>query len=84
MHSPFLFLSLSPSLSFSLSREDATHFEVPSPDFPQLQELQDDISRYETTWSLYEEYTNKLNEMTTQDWISFRYRVLGTYCMIIF
>lgn len=42
------------------------------PEFPLIQELEQDISQYEQTWSLYEQYSNTLSEMTSQDWISFR------------
>ena len=53
-------------------REDAKHFDMPAPDFPLIQEIENDLTQYEQTWSLYEQYSNELNDMASQDWISFR------------
>ena len=30
------------------------------------------MNRHETMWSLYEEYSTQLEEMSKQDWITFR------------
>ena len=60
------------SLCLFLLREQAEHFQLSKPDFPVVQELEEDLVQYEQTWSLYEEYSNALGEMANEDWISFR------------
>lgn len=51
---------------------DAEHFGCPPPQLPLMEELRADIARHEEMWTLYEDYSTQLREMTTQDWISFR------------
>ena len=55
-------------------RRDCEHFNIPAPEFPELDELESDIVGQETMWSLYEEFTHTLDTMCNEDWISFRYK----------
>ena len=51
---------------------DCSHFELESVEFPLLDELEKDIATFETMWKLYEEFNTDLEELSKQDWISFR------------
>ena len=53
-------------------RVDCYHFELESVEFPLLDELETDIATFETMWKLYEEFNTDLEELSKQDWISFR------------
>lgn len=64
----FLFIIFS-KMSY---RVDCSHFELESVEFPLLDELEGDIATFETMWKLYEEFNSDLEELSKQDWISFR------------
>lgn len=59
---------------YSISFE-CQHFGVAEPQFTSAEELKADISQHETMWGLYEEFSNGLDELAKEDWISFRYLV---------
>lgn len=42
------------------------------PTFSGLSELQDDMSNVTASWTMYKEYSEELNNMGQQDWITFR------------
>ena len=56
-----------------LYRSDTEHFGLAPPEFPLVQELEADISMHEKMWSFHVEYTEDLNQLSKEDWISFRY-----------
>lgn len=45
------------------------------PQFTSAEELKADIAHHEIMWGLYEEFSNGLDELAKEDWISFRYLV---------
>jgi len=45
---------------------------VAEPQFTAAEELKADISHHESMWGLYEEFSNGLDELAKEDWISFR------------
>ena len=51
---------------------DCQHFGVREPEFAMADDLRQDISHHESMWQLYEEFSNGLEELTKEDWISFR------------
>ena len=51
---------------------DCQHFGVTEPQFSAAEELKTDISHHEAMWGLYEEFSNGLDELAKEDWISFR------------
>ena len=51
---------------------DCQHFEMPEPDFVFVEELKMDLEQYESMWSLFEEFNTGLQELSKEDWISFR------------
>lgn len=53
-------------------RCDTEHFGLPPPNFPLLQEVEADIGKHEEMWSLYTEFTEGLDKLNKEDWISFR------------
>ena len=53
-------------------RSDCEHFGLPPPEFPLLEELQTDLTRYENMWSLYGEFSSGMEQLCKEDWISFR------------
>ena len=67
-------------------KSDCEHFGLPPPEFPLVDELQADISKHEEMWSLYEEFSNGLDELCKEDWISFRYNTCSDtplFCMLM-
>ena len=42
-------------------------------ELPLGEELQADISQYEQMWTLYEEFSSRLEQLSEEDWISFRW-----------
>ena len=42
------------------------------PTFEDLDEVNDDIIQIKNIWGIYEEYQQELNELTKEDWITFR------------
>lgn len=58
----------------SHGRTDCEHFGMEVPEFPRVAELQEDIVNTEGTWSLFEEFTNGMQDLAKEDWISFRWQ----------
>ena len=54
------------------SRYDCRQFGVSEPQFTVVDELGQDISHHESMWQLFEDFNNGLEELTKEDWISFR------------
>lgn len=52
---------------------DCQHFGVAEPQFSVAEELKVDIGEHEAMWGLYEEFSNGLDELAKEDWISFRW-----------
>ncbi|XP_069747277.1 cytoplasmic dynein 2 heavy chain 1 isoform X4 [Narcine bancroftii] len=52
--------------------EDCRHFKVEEPEFELAECLRGDLEQCANMWSLYEEFTNGLESMVNEDWISFR------------
>ncbi|XP_032878557.1 cytoplasmic dynein 2 heavy chain 1 isoform X2 [Amblyraja radiata] len=52
--------------------DDCRHFKVGEPEFELAERLREDLEHYANMWSLYEEFTNGLQSMVNEDWISFR------------
>ncbi|XP_078258653.1 cytoplasmic dynein 2 heavy chain 1 isoform X2 [Rhinoraja longicauda] len=52
--------------------DDCRHFKVEEPEFELADRLREDLEHYANMWSLYEEFTNGLQSMVNEDWISFR------------
>ena len=53
---------------------DCQHFGVAEPQFSLAEELKADIGQHEAMWGLYEEFSNGLDELAKEDWISFRWK----------
>ena len=51
---------------------DHHHFGLDDPDFPQLDEVEDDLSQIENTWGLFDEFHSSMKEMAEEEWILFR------------
>ncbi|XP_064610087.1 cytoplasmic dynein 2 heavy chain 1-like isoform X3 [Liolophura sinensis] len=51
---------------------DCEHFGLEIPEFPQADEVREDMASYQSMWSLYEDFNNGLLELAKEDWISFR------------
>ena len=54
------------------NREECANFQLEEPNFKQLDEVSQDISRIQTIWGIYEEFQNGMKEFTKEDWVSFR------------
>ncbi|XP_039269307.2 cytoplasmic dynein 2 heavy chain 1-like [Styela clava] len=52
--------------------QECQHFDISPPDLSEVDELRVDIEGCEAIWLLYEDFSNGLEEMSKQDWISFR------------
>ena len=46
------------------------------PDFPQAEELKEDLEKYEAMWGLFEEFNTGLQNLAQEDWISFRFEYM--------
>jgi hypothetical protein len=51
---------------------DCTTFDMPSPNFPLLDTLDEDIKKYEQAWSFYENFVEELDKLLQENWLSFR------------
>ena len=58
--------------SLSLYSFECKHFDLSEPEFPVADELRSDIERYESNWILFEKFSNGLDNLAKEDWISFR------------
>ena len=52
--------------------EACDQFQMNPPKFEGLSQLEEDMESVATSWNLYKEYADELNEMGKQDWITFR------------
>jgi dynein heavy chain 2 len=52
--------------------EEFKLFGMPEPTFQDLDEVNTDISQIKNVWGIYEEYQQELNELTKEDWVTFR------------
>ncbi|TPX70937.1 hypothetical protein SpCBS45565_g01524 [Spizellomyces sp. 'palustris'] len=55
--------------------DDCAHFGVDPPEFQELDELSKDITSHEEMWGMYELYSEDLDALKKEDWISFRNKV---------
>ncbi|VDP84192.1 unnamed protein product [Echinostoma caproni] len=60
-----------PPLRANLSR-DYEHFEMSPPSFSTSEEVAKDLDEHEIMWSQYENFSNELDQLAQEDWISFR------------
>ena len=51
---------------------DHEHFGIEEPDFPQLDNVEEDLSKIEKNWGLFDEFHTNLKEMANEEWIIFR------------
>ena len=42
------------------------------PDFPQFDDIEDDLNKVENTWGLFDEFHTSMKEMANEEWILFR------------
>jgi dynein heavy chain 2 len=52
--------------------EEFKLFGMNEPTFQDLDEVNTDISQIKNIWGIYEEYQQELNDLTKEDWITFR------------
>ena len=55
--------------------EQCEQFGIVIPQFPELDELRDEIEEYQKNWFLYGSFLEGLEKMTQEDWISFRVKI---------
>eukprot|EP00117_Sycon_ciliatum_P036543 scpid1236/ scgid27488/ Cytoplasmic dynein 2 heavy chain 1; Dynein heavy chain isotype 1B len=53
-------------------REECENFSLPPPDFHLAEQVTQDMESCEQMWKLYEEFSAGLQDLSSQDWISFR------------
>lgn len=53
-------------------RYECNHFGVAEPSFPIAEELKQDLAVNEAMWQIYEEFSNGIEDLAKEDWISFR------------
>jgi len=59
-------------LCCSLCRRDLGYFDMECPEFTTATELREDLAKFESMWSVFEEFNSGLQELCKEDWISFR------------
>jgi dynein heavy chain 2 len=52
--------------------EEFKLFGMNEPTFQDLDEVNNDITQIKNVWGVYEEYQQELNELTKEDWVTFR------------
>ena len=53
-------------------RAECMHFGMTKPDFSLAEEIRSDLEQHEEMWKMFEDFHSGLEEMTKEDWISFR------------
>ncbi|CAD5120552.1 DgyrCDS9119 [Dimorphilus gyrociliatus] len=53
---------------------DCHHFEIETPEFSIISELETEIAKYEEMWNLYDEFSQSVQTYANEDWVSFRSR----------
>ncbi|XP_065833043.1 cytoplasmic dynein 2 heavy chain 1-like isoform X2 [Oscarella lobularis] len=51
---------------------ECMHFGMTKPDFSLAEEIRSDLEQHEEMWKMFEDFHSGLEEMTKEDWISFR------------
>ncbi|RKO94668.1 hypothetical protein BDK51DRAFT_21975 [Blyttiomyces helicus] len=54
---------------------DSAHFGVAAPEFAEVEDIHQDISRSEEMWGLYDSFYAEITAVMKEDWISFRGKV---------
>lgn len=71
-YEPVSWYLISNNIFYPISYE-CNHFGVAEPSFPIAEELKQDITVNEAMWQIYEEFSNGIEDLAKEDWISFRY-----------
>jgi dynein heavy chain 2 len=56
-------------------KKECEHVDVPVPSFPELEGLNDDVTKTVESWSMYEKFAKEMAELAEQDWLSMRERL---------
>lgn len=59
------------SIEVSLQMQIKPYFSD-HPDFPQFDDIEDDLNKVENTWGLFDEFHTSMKEMANEEWILFR------------
>eukprot|EP00048_Salpingoeca_helianthica_P012918 m.191084 g.191084 ORF g.191084 m.191084 type:complete len:4245 (+) comp15437_c5_seq48:84-12818(+) len=54
--------------------QDCSHFELPPPDFTEVDAVKAELNGLDATWGLLEEFLANLEAISKEDWLSFRGR----------
>jgi dynein heavy chain 2 len=54
---------------------DYEKFNIDKPEFLLIQEIETDLNKAEDSWSLFEEFYNELESLTSEEWIVFRKKI---------
>ena len=60
--------------SIADSESECKHFSLPVPAFSLLTEAQEDITRVEGMWLMWQEFDQGLERILSEEWITFRYK----------
>ncbi|KAI9144619.1 dynein heavy chain and region D6 of dynein motor-domain-containing protein [Paraphysoderma sedebokerense] len=52
--------------------KDCDHFSLQKPQFQSYDQLKEDIAKTDEAWTVIDEFTNEVNAVMVEDWISFR------------
>lgn len=74
-------MTIHPHLCF---RGDCAQFGLPDPELPQLGQLQEEIDSHDRMWALYDQFYSGLEELTQQDWLSFRLASALNFCSLCY
>ena len=59
--------------NYGITRSDCGHFNQNVPEFVLIEDLKEDIGKCEHMWSFYGDFSDDLEKMAKEDWISFRF-----------
>src|SRR5690606_23096090 len=57
---------------------ECAYFGIQVKSLSDLDETEEDLKKYESVWNLYESYIAELDELTKQDWLTYRKKT-GTF-----
>ncbi|XP_069679211.1 cytoplasmic dynein 2 heavy chain 1 isoform X2 [Periplaneta americana] len=52
--------------------EDCSHFGIDNPEFSFFEEIESDLKKHESMWSLFDEFNTGIEDMSKEEWIVFR------------
>jgi dynein heavy chain 2 len=56
-------------------KRDCAHFEMPEPQFPELESIQEEVESTMQSWALFQKYRGEMSELGKEPWLAVRERL---------